>query len=115
MTYTATDKLNFGIRFGWLHFNMDDPPAFGALGGPQLGSTGGAEGIGKGNVFSNTVTGNYIVSPHFVIDGYFGYTLLDTSQEPPGLSTHVGLTTLGIPGTNGTNPAGRRLARVFRR
>jgi hypothetical protein len=102
VTYKATDKLNFATRFGWLHFLMNDPPAFGALGGPQLGSTGGAERMGQGNVFSNTVTGNYVVNPHFVIDGYFGYTLLDTSQVPPGLSQNVG-TALGIPGTNGSN------------
>jgi hypothetical protein len=104
VTYNVTDKLNFGVRFGWLKFYMDDPPAFGAIGGPQLGSTGGAEGIGQGNVFSNTVTGNYIASPRFVIDGYFGYTLLDTGQQPPGVSQNVGLSVLGIPGTNG--PAG---------
>jgi hypothetical protein len=101
VNYKATDKLNFAARFGWLHFLMNDPPAFGALGGPQLGSTGGAEGLGQGNVFSNTVTGNYVVSPHFVIDGYFGYTLLDTSQVPPGLNQNVGTDLLGIPGTNG--------------
>jgi hypothetical protein len=105
LTYNPTDKLNFGVRFGWLKFNMDDPPAFGAIGGGPVSSTGGAEGIGYGNVFSNTVTGNYIVSPRFVIDGYFGYTLLDANQVPPGLGQNVGLTTLGIPGTNGTNGA----------
>jgi len=105
VTYNATDKLNFGVRFGWLHYYMDDPPAFGAIGGPQLGSTGGAEGIGSGNVFSNTATVNYVVSPRFVIDGYFGYTLQDSNQEPPGLNQNVGLQLLGIPGTNGSNPA----------
>jgi len=105
VTYNATDKLNLGVRFGWLKYYMDDPPAFGAIGGPQLGSTGGAEGIGTGNVFSNTVTANYVVSPRFVIDGYFGYTLQDSNQEPPGLSQNVGLDVLHIPGTNGTNPA----------
>jgi hypothetical protein len=104
-TYNATDKLNFGIRFGWLHYYMDDPPALGAVGGPQLGSTGGAEGLGTGNVFSNTVTGNYVISPRLVIDGYLGYTLQDSNQEPPDLNQNVGLDTLEIPGTNGTNPA----------
>jgi len=105
VTYNATDKLNFGVRSGWLHYYMDDPPAFGALGGPQLGSTGGVEGEGTGDVFSNTVTGNYVVSARLVIDGYFGYTLQDSNQEPPGLSQNVGLDVLGISGTNGTNPA----------
>jgi hypothetical protein len=105
VTYNATNRLNFGVRFGWLHYYMDDPPAFGAIGGPQLGSTGGAEGEGHGNVFSNTVTGNYVVSPRFVVDGYFGYTLQDSNQEPPGLNQNVGLNVLGIPGTNGTSGA----------
>jgi hypothetical protein len=105
VTYNITDKLNLGVRFGWLNYIMNDPPAFGALGGPQLGSTGGAEGAGTGNVFSNTVTANYAVTPRFVIDGYFGYTLQDSNQEPPGLSQNIGSDVLGIPGTNGTNPA----------
>lgn len=105
VTYNITDKLNLGARFGWLNYIMNDPPAFGALGGPQLGSTGGAEGAGTGNVFSNTVTANYAVSPRFVIDGYFGYTLQDSNQEPPGLSQNIGSDVLGIPGTNGPNPA----------
>lgn len=105
VTYNVTDKLNFGVRFGWLNYYMDDPPAFGAIGGPQLGSTGGAEGEGHGNVFSNTITGNYMVSPRFVLDGYVGYTLQDSNQVPPGLGQNVGLDTLHIPGTNGSNGA----------
>jgi len=105
VTYSPIDKLNIAARFGWLHYYMDDPPAFGALGGPQLGSTGGAEGLGTGNVFSNTLTANYVVSPRFVIDGYFGYTLQDSNQEPPGLNQNIGSEVLGIPGTNGSNPA----------
>jgi hypothetical protein len=103
VTYNATDKLNFGVRFGWLHYYMDDPPAFGAIGGPQLGSTGGAEGIGTGNVFSDTVTANYVMSTRLVFDGYFGYTLQDSNQEPPGLNQNVGSDILHIPGTNGMN------------
>lgn len=105
VTYNATDKLSFSARFGWLKYYMDDPPAFGAIGGPQLGSTGGAEGVGSGNVFSNTVSANYSLSPRLVFDGYFGYTLQDSNQTPPGLSQQVGLNLLGIPGTNGPNGA----------
>ena len=105
VTYNPTDKLNFGVRFGWLKYYMDDPPAFGALGGPQLGSTGGAEGVGHGNIFSNTVTANYVVSPRFVIDGYWAYTLQDSNQVPPGLGQDIGSSVLGIPGTNGPNGA----------
>jgi len=105
VTYNLTDKINFGVRFGWLNYYMDDPPAFGAIGGPQLGSTGGAEGEGTGNVFSNTITANYLLTPRLVFDGYFGYTLQDSNQEPPGLNQNVGTDLLGIPGTNGGNPA----------
>ncbi|HKE27555.1 MAG TPA: TonB-dependent receptor [Bryobacteraceae bacterium] len=106
VTYNATDKLNLGVRFGWLHYYMDDPPAFGAIGGPQLGSTGGAEGTGIGNVFSDTVTANYVMTPKLVFDGYFGYTLQDSNQVPPGLGQNVGTDVLHIPGTDGSNGAG---------
>jgi len=105
LNYNATDKLNLSARFGWLHYTMDDPPMFGDIGGGPVSSTGGAEGLGHGNVFSNTVTGNYLLSPRFVIDGYFGYTLLDSNQTPPGIGQNVGSQVLGIPGANGTNGA----------
>jgi hypothetical protein len=105
VNYKATDKLYLSARFGWLHYTMDDPPMFGSLGGAPVSGTGGAEGLGHGNVFSNTATANYVLTPHFIIDGYFGYTLLDTNQVPPGIGTNVGLSVLGIPGTNGTDPA----------
>jgi hypothetical protein len=101
VNYNVSAKLNLSARFGWIKYSMDDPPMFGALGGSPVSSAGGAAGLGHGNVFSNTVSGNYLLSAHFIVDAYFGYTLLDSNVEPPGLDRNVGLDILGIPGTNG--------------
>src|SRR5262249_41392589 len=53
VNYYVSQKLNLSARFGWIHYTMDDPPVFGALGGSPISSAGGAEGHGYGNVFSN--------------------------------------------------------------
>jgi hypothetical protein len=105
VNYYINDKLNISARFGWLKYTMDDPPMFGALGGTPVSSAGGAEGHGYGNVFSDTVSGNYMISNRLIVNAYFGYTLLDSNTEPPGLDQKVGLDVLGIPGTNGPSLA----------
>jgi hypothetical protein len=38
-----------------------------------------------GTVFNGTLSGNYILGAHLIVDSYFGYTRLDNSQEPVSL------------------------------
>jgi len=103
LSYNPTDKLTITGRTGWLNYNFVDPPAFGTLGGPPVNSAGGKIGNGFGNVYSTTFSATYVVRPNLIVDGYFGFTLSNTNQEPPRLDENLGLNFLGLPGTNGTS------------
>lgn len=97
----TTSKLTISERIGWLHYDFLDSPAYGPLVGPAVSSAGGKVGNGYGDVISNTISGNYVFRPNFLVDGYFGLTRLGTNQEPPRLNENLGQSFLGIPGTNG--------------
>ena len=101
---TATDKLNVSARVGWLNYSMDNPPVFGDAGGGPVMSAGGRAGHAFGNVYSTTVSANYVVNPRFIIDSYFGWTQTSSNHDPVGLDKNVGLDVLGIPGTNSNGP-----------
>jgi outer membrane receptor protein involved in Fe transport len=103
--WNANDKLTLTARLGWLNFNFVDPPAFGDSGGPPVSSAGGKIGNGFGDVYSTTFSGTYVVRPTFIVDSYFGITLANNNQEPPRLGENLGLTLLGLPGTNGPTRA----------
>jgi len=93
-------KFTMFGRFGFLNYNMLNPPIFGDLGGSQVSSSGGNPGHGWGNTFSVTVAGTYLISSRFILDAYVGWARLGTNIETPGLDEQRGLA-LGIPGTNG--------------
>ena len=74
--------------------------------GNGVNSSATRDGNMNGTVFNGTISGTYTVSPHIVIDSYFGLTRLDTSQEPVSLSKgNLGLTMFNLPGTNGGTSA----------
>ncbi len=100
LNWNPSSKFSTFVRFGMLHFNMENPPVFGALGGTQVASQGGNPGHGWGNTFSLTFAGTYLFSPTFILDAYVGWSRLGTNIEIPGLNQQSGLA-LGIPGTNG--------------
>src|SRR5262249_46573256 len=93
-------KLSTFVRFGFLRYNMSNPPIFGDLGGTQVASYGGNPGRGWGNTFSVTAAGTYLFNPRFIMDAYVGWTRLATNIETVGLDKQGGVE-LGIPGTNG--------------
>jgi hypothetical protein len=100
LSWNPTSKLTTFVRFGMLHYNMQNPPEFGDLAGTNISSSGGNPGHGWGNTFSLTFAGTYLISPTFVLDAYIGWARLGTNIEIPGLDGQQGLA-LGIPGTNG--------------
>ncbi len=101
LNWNASEKLTIYGRVSALRFNMINPEAFGAIGGPPISSSGGAAGLGFGGTYGLTVAGTYVVSPAFIVDGNFGYTLRDAGVEQSRLDERVGLDILRIPGTNG--------------
>lgn len=100
VNWNPTSKMTTFVRFGMLHYNMQNPPEFGELAGSQISSSGGNPGHGWGNTYSLTFAGNYLISSKFVVDAYVGWAQLGTNIEIPGLNGQQGLA-LGIPGTNG--------------
>jgi len=96
-----TDKFTSFVRYSFLDYTTTNAARFGnELGGDPI--AGGNVGVGSGLTHSLTVAGTYTVSPTFIVDAYFGYTLMDTKVEQPRLDENVGLDFLGLPGTNGT-------------
>lgn len=102
VNYNVSQKLTMFGRFSLLHYDMNNPTMFGALGGDQLSGAGGNPGIGFGNTYSFTGAVTYVVKPNLILDAYYGYTRADTAVEQERLDEKLGLDFLGIPGTNGT-------------
>ncbi len=98
--FNMTDRWTAYARLSWLDFNLNAPTAFGDIGGPPIAF--GNPGLGFGNTWSGTLATTYTFKPTFIIDAYYGYTLMDTNIEQPGLGPNRGRDELKIPGTNGT-------------
>jgi hypothetical protein len=102
VNWHVSEKLSTFARVSWLKYNMSNQQSFGdALGGPPVSDAAGNPGKGFGGTWSSTLAATYILKPTFIIDAYFGYTLMDTNVEQPRLDEKIGLDFLGIPGTNG--------------
>jgi hypothetical protein len=100
--WNATDKLTMFGHFGYLDYNDTDPQMFGKVGGPPISGFGGNEGRGDGHTITLSLTGDYVASPTFVLDGNFGVTRMVTNSRQLDVDTTPGTDFLGIPGTNGT-------------
>ncbi len=98
--YNISDKWTSFARLSWLSFDLTAPTAFGEIGGGPIAF--GNPGKGFGGTWSGTLATTYTIKPTFLIDAYFGYTLMDTNIEQPGLGPNRGRDELKIPGTNGT-------------
>ncbi len=98
--YNITDRWTSYARLSWLGFDLAAPTAFGEIGGPPIAF--GNPGKGFGTTWSGTLATTYTFKPNFIIDAYYGYTLMDTNIEQPGLGVNRGRDELKIPGTNGT-------------
>ena len=101
VNYNISEKWTAFARLSWLKFDTVNQTAFGAAGGPAINSASNA-GTGFGGTWSGTIASTYVVTPSFLVDAYFGYTLTDANVEQPGLGPNTGRDVFGIPGTNGT-------------
>src|SRR5260370_12927198 len=91
VNWNASNKFTAFVRFGFLNYNMENPPIFGAAAGTPLASAGGNPGHGYGHTNSTTAAGTYSISPNFIVDAYVGWTMLGSSVETPGLDQQSGL------------------------
>jgi len=106
VNWNATRKLVFSGRIGILNYNSDNPAGW----GPQYGNAGpgvpgGLPGPSWGNTINTSVGATYFVSPHFLLDGNFGWTSFVSQQVQPRVEDGpLGETVLGIPRSNGGTP-----------
>ncbi len=96
--FNLTDKTTGFIRFSMLDYRMSNAQTLGKFGGNRLHPTNSNPGTGFGNTYSGTISLTHVFTPNFVVDGYYGYTLVDTNVEQQRLDENLGFTVLDIPG-----------------
>ncbi|MCM3870485.1 MAG: TonB-dependent receptor [Pyrinomonadaceae bacterium] len=104
INYVHSEKLTMFGRYSRSETLLFDPPT---LGDAMGGATGGGQvGEAPSTIQSVGLGGTYTVSSTIVIDANFGYTRqrLGAVHQPDIALGNFGLTTLGIPGTNGDDP-----------
>ncbi len=103
VNYNPAANFNMFARLGVVKYTLSTVGLLGdPLGGPPVVSAAGAPGTAFGTSYSGSIGATYVVNPSFILDGSFGYTLMDTNQVPLGVEKNAGREFLGIPGTNGT-------------
>jgi hypothetical protein len=102
LNWNPTQKFSAFGRFSILNYNEIDPSTFGAVGGQDVATQGGAPGNAYGDTYSLTTSATYVLRPNLIIDGYFAWENDNTASEPFQVGQNLGLQ-LGIPGSNGPN------------
>ena len=102
VNFNLTDKWTAFARLSWLKFDVQNPTVFGEAGGGRGVTDAANPGVGYGGTWSGTLATTYVFSPNFLIDAYYGYTLMDSNVEQPGLGPNTARDVYNIPGTNGT-------------
>ncbi len=104
VTWDITDRTNLFGRYSIEPFAVTDPQSLGAAGGPTF--DGGQAGAASGRIQNVGLGFSHVISPNLVIDADGGYTRQVTgAQSTIDIAAgDYGLTTLGIPGTNGVGP-----------
>ena len=100
--WNATNKFTMFGHLGLADYNTRNPQIFAPIGGPQASGFIGNEGRAYGHTISFSVSGNYVATPNFVVDGNFGMTRMVANSQQLDLDKKLGTDVLGIPGTNGT-------------
>jgi hypothetical protein len=100
INYNPNEKSAIFGRYSISPSNIFDPPGL----GPAEGNTldGGQPGTATGRVQVVGVGGTYSITPSLLLDGNAGYTRLRLGAQNVDINQNYGLTTLNIPGTNGT-------------
>jgi hypothetical protein len=102
ISWNPTSKLSISGRVGILRYTGLDTEIFGQLGGPPVfRNPEGDPGTDFGGTYNTTISGSYVVNPRFVVDTYWGWTRMTTSDVLNRQNENIGQE-LGVPGTNGS-------------
>ncbi|RXH57575.1 Oar protein [Granulicella sibirica] len=102
VNYNRGDRTTFFGRYSIQPSNIFDPPAF----GPAIGPTydGGQPGSALGRIQNVGLGATHTFTPNVLMDANAGYGRIRINGQSPDYGTNFGLNTLGIPGTNGSDP-----------
>ncbi len=98
VNFNLSDSTTAFVRFSFLDYRMSNGQTLGQFGGNRLHPTNSNPGTGFGNTYSGTLSMTHVFTPNFVVDGYYGYTLVDTNVEQQRLDENLGWDVLQIPG-----------------
>ena len=102
LNWNAGDKLTMFARGGIQDHDFISGGILGDLIGAPFFSTASVAGPTYGTTGNAAFGATYVVTPSFILDGNFGFTLYDANSVEGNLSKNLGRELLGIPGTNGT-------------
>ena len=97
VNHNFADTTHGFLRYSFFHADTEDPPAFGAVGGPTTGG-GGTAAIGASQNHSASLNLTHTFSPTLVAEFRAGFVRVHIDGESPSerdLATQV-----GIPGIN---------------
>ncbi len=102
LTWNLSQATSAFARYSISLRNVFDPFPLGAAGGNT--ADGGIPGTAAGRTQLGTIGATHTFTPRLVVNGTLGYSRQAISAFGPDYGTNYGLTTLGIPGTNGPDP-----------
>jgi len=104
ITYNPSDRTSIFGRYSVEPFAVTDPQELGAAGGGTF--DGGQPGAASGRIQNVGLGVSHVISSNLVIDADAGYNRQVTGAQSliDIADGDFGLTTLGIPGTNGIGP-----------
>ena len=102
VNYNPTEKAAVWGRYSFSPISIPSAFALGAAEGDAIG--GGNPGVAGGKVQTTAAGFTYTISPTLLLDGNVGYTRQRIGANGDEYQGNYGLTTLGIPGTNGVGP-----------
>jgi hypothetical protein len=102
INYIPSNKSTFFARYSAEPTWIFDPNRLGAAGGAAV-SGNSQPGTAPGLIQCAALGGTYTFTPRLLLDANVGYTRPRIAAENTDIGTNFGLTTLGIPGTNGPN------------
>jgi len=102
INYNPNEKNSIFGRYSIAPYTINDPPALGPANGSPF--DGGNPGANVGRIQNIGLGFTHLFTQNLLLAMNAGYARQRIGGQGPDLGTNYGLDTLGIPGTNGTNP-----------
>jgi hypothetical protein len=103
VNWNRTSSHTIWGKYSLMDAIVECRPSLGAAGGTGMCNGGGT---GRGSTLVNlaTIGHTWTLTPSLLVDGTIGFSRLGQNVKGPDFGTNFCLETLGIPGTNGSDP-----------